>query len=375
MNKRMIVMLIACTVIFGGIFGFKWFGKTMMNKSFDNMPFPPAAITATEAVQDNWALSLGAVGTVKAINGVEVTTQAAGEVEKIHFKSGDRVEAGDVLITLDDRTDKAQLKALQAAAKLAEQEYQRHRKLFKQGSISKSLLDQKLSEKDQAEAQAAAQREKVAQKTLRAPFSGQLGIRQVDLGQYLSPGTPVVTLQQLDPIYVNFSLPEQELEQVKTGLKVQAQLSAWPDKAFEGEITAVEPGVDPNTRNFNLQATFDNAEQLLRPGMFARIQIQLPQTEDVVVIPRTAISYSPYGNSVFVISEEAAEGAEPRLVAKSRFVQTGRERGDLVTILDGLKPGERVATSGLLKLRNGASVIINNKVEPSAEAQPQPDNS
>jgi len=244
MSKRMIIMLAACVAIFGSVFAIKAVMNYGMNQFFDNMPMPPATISSADAVADSWALALDAVGTVRAVNGVSVTTQVAGEVEKLHFNSGDTVKAGDVLVSLDGRADAAQLKALEAAARLAEQEYERFQSLFKQGSISRSELDRRQSERDQAIATASAQRERVAQKTLRAPFAGTLGIRQVDLGQYLNPGNAVVTLQQMDPIYINFSLPERDQSLLQSGLAVRATLSALPDVVFEGEITAVEPGVD-----------------------------------------------------------------------------------------------------------------------------------
>jgi len=389
MNKRMVIMLIACVVVFGLVFGLKGMLNFGMNQFFDNMPFPPSTVTATEASADEWALSLDAVGTVRAVNGVSVTTQVAGEVEKIHFNSGDEVKEGDLLVSLDARADSAQLKALEAAARLSELDFDRFKKLFEQGSISRSELDRRQSERDQAIATASAQRERVAQKKIRAPFSGKLGIRQVDLGQYLNPGNAVVTLQQLTPIYINFSLPERDQTLLQQGLAVRATLSALPDDKFDGEISAIEPGVDAATRNFNVQASFANKEQKLRPGMFARISIQMPHSEQVVVVPRSAIQYAPYGNSVYVIvrkdaeqddsdvaAEEGAEQpTEESLIVKRRFVKTGTERGDLVAVIEGLKAGERVATSGLLKLRNDAAVIINNKVQPPAETDPRPDNS
>lgn len=389
MNKRMVIMLIACVVVFGLVFGLKGMLNFGMNQFFDNMPFPPSTVTATEARADEWALSLDAVGTVRAVNGVSVTTQVAGEVEKIHFNSGDEVKEGDLLVSLDARADSAQLKALEAAARLSELDFDRFKKLFEQGSISRSELDRRQSERDQAIATASAQRERVAQKKIRAPFSGKLGIRQVDLGQYLNPGNAVVTLQQLTPIYINFSLPERDQTLLQQGLAVRATLSALPDDKFDGEISAIEPGVDAATRNFNVQASFANKEQKLRPGMFARISIQMPHSEQVVVVPRSAIQYAPYGNSVYVIvrkdaeqddsdvaAEEGAEQpTEESLIVKRRFVKTGTERGDLVAVIEGLKAGERVATSGLLKLRNDAAVIINNKVQPPAETDPRPDNS
>ncbi|MGM0563095.1 MAG: efflux RND transporter periplasmic adaptor subunit [Pseudomonadota bacterium] len=379
MNKRMMIMLGGCVVLFGGIFGYKAFVGHMMTQYFNNMPQQAITVNAREAVKDNWALSLDAVGSVHAINGVEVTTQMAGSVDNIHFNSGDRVKRGETLVSLDSRTDRAQLQSMEAAARLAQQEYERNKKLYERGSISESNLERVVSERDQAVANAEAQRELVKQKTIRAPFAGELGLRQINLGQYLTPGSPIVTLQQLDPIYINFSLPEQNLNEIAQGLKARATMGAWPGEQFEGEITAMEPGVDSQTRNFNIQATFDNKDLKLRPGMFAQVSIQLPESEDVVVVPRTAIKFSPYGNSVFIISEKKVEGEEgeekTQLIVTNRFVKTGRERGDLVAVTEGLEPGERVATSGLLKLRNDAVVTIDEDNEPGADPTPQPENS
>jgi membrane fusion protein, multidrug efflux system len=377
MNKRMLIMLVICSVLFGGIFGFKWFGKTMMNQYFDNMPFPPATITSAKATKDEWATVLEAVGTIKAINGVNVTTQAAGIVDNINFQSGTMVKKNDLLLSLDARTDLAQLNALQAAANVALLDLQRVKDLHKQNSIAKAEVDHKQSEADQAIAFVNAKKEGMAQKSIRAPFEGQLGIRQVDIGQYVSAGESIVSLQMLDPIYVNFSLPEQDRAQMQLGLPVQIKLSGYADQVFTGKTTAIEPGVDPKTRNFNIQATFDNADHTLRPGMFAKVSIQLPQINDVVVIPRTAINYTPYGNSVFIIQakENVSETTIKELFVIKRFIKTGPERGDMVTVLKGLEPDEEVATSGLLKLQNNTTVIINNDVTPSAELNPHPENS
>ena len=390
-SKRMVIMLIILAVVFGLIFGFKAFMSKMMNDFFDNMPQPAAAVSTYEVRQDNWASILEAVGTVNAVNGVNVTAQVPGEVEAIEFESGDSVKKGDVLIRLEAAADRAQLNALEATAGLARQEYDRYQRLFKQGTISRSELDNRRAQRDQAVAQAQAQREQLNYKTVRAPFDGVLGIRQVDLGQFLQAGTPVVSLNQLQPIFVDFALPEQELSRIEKGLKVRVTLDAYTDQQFEGEISAIEPGVSEATRNVSVQARFENEDNKLRPGMFASVDIQLPQSEDVVVIPRTAISYAPYGNAVFVLkdapqkgesdeneesdadSEKKAEGADK--IVKKRFVKLGRRRGDLVAVIDGLKPGEVVATSGLLKLRNDAAVTIENDVQPSADATPTPGNS
>lgn len=382
MNKRMIIMLVACAVVFGVIFGGVYLKNWMTDQYFNNMPQPAAAVSATEAKKDNWALVLEAVGTVKAVNGVEVTSEASGVVESIGFQSGEEVEKGDLLVQLDDDVDRARLRELETAEATQLSGRKRYTRLYQQGNASEVERDLAVSEYLQAKARTEAQRELLRQKSIRAPFSGVVGIRRVDIGQYVTPGEPLVTLQQLEPIYVNFALPEQDLAQVQSGLKVRAELTAFPDQYFEGEITAVEPGVDPDTRNFNIQASFENAERKLRPGMFARITIQLPQSEDVVVVPRTAISFNPYGNSVYVIqgSKEGAEDSDdkdkkPELIVKRRFVETGRTRGTMITVTRGLKPGERVATSGLLKLRNDARVEINNEVTPPEDTDPEPDNS
>ena len=394
-SKRMVITLIILAVVFGLIFGFKAVKNKMISDFLDNMPQPAAAVSTYEARQDNWASILEAVGTVNAVNGVNVTAQVPGEVEAIDFESGDSVKKGDVLIRLEAAADRAQLNALEATAGLARQEYDRYQRLFQQGTISRSERDNRRAQRDQAMAQAQAQREQLNYKTVRAPFDGVLGIRQVDLGQFLQAGTPVVSLNQLQPIFVDFALPEQELSNIEQGLKVRVTLDAYPDQQFEGEISAIEPGVSEATRNVSVQARFENEDKKLRPGMFASVDIQLPQSQDVVVIPRTAISYAPYGNAVFVLkdapqkgetdenkeknkesdadSDKKADGADK--IVKKRFVKLGRRRGDLVAVIDGLKPGEVVATSGLLKLRNDAAVTIENDVQPSADATPTPGNS
>ncbi|MDX1804101.1 MAG: efflux RND transporter periplasmic adaptor subunit [Alcanivorax sp.] len=371
MNRRMFWMLLGCVLVFGTVFGMKWFGKVQMNKAMNNMGQPPAAVSTATAHEDQWALSLQAVGTIKAVNGVQVTTQAAGEVRTIHFQSGDQVKKGDLLVALDARADQANLNAAEANARLAEQDFNRYQRLYKQGSVSKSELDNRRAQRDQTRAQATAQRQLVDYKTIKAPFDGELGIRQVDLGQYLQPGTPIVTLQQLAPIYVDFTLPEQNLATLKKSLNVHVTLDAYPNRTFDGKVTAIEPGADPETRNFKVQATLANDDHLLRPGMFANVDIQLPQSEQVVVIPRTAVSFAPYGNAVFVITD----GKDGQKIAKKTFIKLGHNRGDLVAVTNGLKSGDEVATSGLLKLRNNGAVKIENDVKPQADANPNPANS
>jgi membrane fusion protein, multidrug efflux system len=241
-------------------------------------------------------------------------------------------------------------------------------------SISKAELDRRQSEYDQAAARAAAQQARIAQKTIRAPFSGELGIRQVNLGQFVAPGNPIVSLQSLDPVYVNFSLPEQNLARLREGLQVRLSVDAYPGETFEGRISAIEPEVDTATRNVRVQATVPNPQRKLRPGMFSRLSIDFANSRTVILVPRTAISFAPFGNSVYVVTE-TGEGEQKSRVVKRRFVKTGEIRGDLVEVTEGLKAGEEIASSGLLKLQNDTRVTINNSVQPSAEEAPTPPNS
>lgn len=390
--KRMIVMLLIVGLLFGAIFGFKWFGNTMMNQFMDNMPQPPATITAATARAERWTQSLDAVGTLVAVNGTQVTTEAAGVISAIRFESGEPVRRGDVLIQLDTSTELATLRSMEAGLNLAVTQRDRFRELFERNqAVARADLDQREAEAERLQAEVAAQRALIARKTIRAPFDGMLGIRRVNLGQYLGPGDPIVGLQSLDPIYLHFSLPEQRLGDIAQGQAVQVTVDSLTGRQFAGTITAIEPEVDAGTRNFLVQATLDNPEHTLRPGGFARVRAEVGNGERVIVIPQTAISFNPYGNSVYVISErEAPEGQAsapvavradgsqdngPELIVRQRFVQTGATRGDLIAVTQGLEPGDRVATSGLLKLRNEAVVVISDRVEPAADEAPVPDNS
>ncbi len=379
MNKRMFWMLIITGAVFGGVFGFKWVGGKMMNQYFDHMPIPPATVSSATAASESWTSSLSGVGTVVASNGADVTTESAGIVAALHFDSGAKVKKGDLLVTLSAGSEQADLQRLQAQATLAKSEFGRLERLYKLEAISKSELDRAQADYSAARSAADGQRAKLDQKVIRAPFSGQLGIRQVNIGQYLSPGTPIVTLQALDPVFVDFTLPEQDLASVAVGQTVTATVDSQAGRSFSGEVAAIEPLVDSKTRNFKVRARFANAEGSLRPGLFARASIGLADHRDVVVVPLTAVSYNPYGNSVYVIQKikgKNAEGKdEDQLVVRRRFIKTGENRGDLVVISDGLKAGEQVATSGLLKLQNDSHVIINNTVKPSAQANPTPDES
>ncbi len=382
-TKRMIWMLLGALVVFGGIFLVQAVIGRQTNAMFDNMQPPPVAVSTFEARQDKWADDVQAVGTLKAVNGTDVTTESGGVIRELLFTAGQPVRAGTVLVRLNTSNEAATLLALEASAKLAVTQRDRWRELGGQQLVSRADVDERNSQAANALAQVEAQRALIAQKTVRAPFDGVLGIRQVDLGQYLSPGDPIVSLQSLDPIYLDFNLPEQMASKITEGVRITATVDALPGKGFEGLVTAIEPDVDPGTRNFQVQATLDNPDKTLKPGSFAKVQFSSGGARSVVVIPQTAVSFNPYGNAVYVINEAApANGvktedgkpAGPQLTVKQRFVTTGATRGDLVAITEGLEPGERVVTSGLLKLRNDAAVTINNKVSPSAEARPDTEN-
>ncbi|MCG5510141.1 efflux RND transporter periplasmic adaptor subunit [Ectothiorhodospira lacustris] len=370
-NRRMILMLLAVSLLLGAVFGYKAFIGALITDIFDNMPEPVATITATEAGEQVWRPQLEAVGSFAAVQGAELTTEVSGIVQEILFENGARVRAGEMLLRLDSRTDMAQLRRLEAAARLANLELERARRLVRQNNISEAEVQRRESEAEQAAAAVQEQAARIQQKTLTAPFSGQLGIRRVNPGQFLSAGDPVVSLQALDPIYLNFSLAERRIGEVVAGQPLQVMVDAYQD-SFEGRVKAIEPAMQASTRTFEVQAILPNAEQRLRPGMFGRVTLDVGESATVVVVPQSAVSFNPYGDSVYVI--QPGEGDELRV--RQRFVRTGMRRGDLVVILEGLEPGERVATSGLLKLRNNAVVRISDDpdLQPGEEAAPTPPN-
>ena len=379
-RRRMTRMLLATSLVFGGVFGLKAVMSRGMNEFFDNMPQPAAAVTVYTARQEEWSDAQESVGSFVAINGTDVTTESAGVVKQLMFDAGQPVRAGTVLVQLNSANELAVLKSLEASARLAEVQSRRWRELGKDKLVSQDEVEQRATNAASTRAQADAQRALIAQKTIRAPFDGVLGLRKVNLGQFVDPGDPIVSLQSLDPIYLDFSLPEQQMGAVTEGTRIRATVDALPGEILEGTVTALEPQVDTSTRNFKVQATVPNPDYKLRPGTFAHVSFDAGSARQVVVVPQTAISFNPYGNAVYVISKVKRGGDEKdmqgqpltgdKLVVSQRFVKTGATRGDLIAVTDGLKAGEQVATSGLLKLRNGAEVSINNKVLPSADARP-----
>lgn len=380
-TKRMIIMLVLVGLVFGGVFGMKEFGRRAMVSFLEQMPTPPATVSASKVETMQWNSRLRSVGSLVAENGTNVTNEAPGIVTKIHFQSGDTVEEGDLLLTLDADTEAAQLARLEAEAELAALTRKRRERLFELNSISRSELDEAVSQANVANAAVKAQRALLEQKRIRAPFDGKLGIRRVSIGQFVDAGTPMVALESVDPMEVDFSLPESQLPKVKPGQGVTVRVDAYPDEAFKGEILALESRVDSGTRNFDVRATLPNADGRLRPGQFARVEVDLPGQRDLVVLPRTAVKYNSYGSSVFVVQEDPEKGPPPEdpnpnmpphteLMVKQRFVQLGEARGDFVEVLDGLEQGEEIATTGLLKLRNEMPVIINNEGAPEPKLDP-----
>ncbi len=368
MAKRMILMLLAMVLVVGGILGFKLFGRHMMNKALAAQRPPPVAVSTIEARAESWQPALHAVGTFAAVQGVMVSAQLDGAVTQIAFESGAVVPEGALLVQQDVSTEQAQLANAEAAADLARLSLDRARELRTQGTNAPADLDAATAAFHQAEANVAAIKATIAKKTIRAPFAGRLGIRQINLGQFLRSGAEIVPLHSLDPIYLNFALPQQAAAQVAAGQPVRVTVDAFPGEVFAGAVTALNPNVDEATRNFHLQATLPNAAGKLHPGMFGSVQVELPATEKQITAPLSAIVYNPYGDAVYVV--EKPGGGD--LVVRQQFVQTGATRGDQVAILKGVKVGDIIVTAGQLKLRNGAAVVINNTVKPSDSADPQP---
>jgi membrane fusion protein (multidrug efflux system) len=289
--------------------------------------------------------------------------------------SGAPVAEGDLLVRLDTSSEEAQLRAIEAEVELASLNLTRVRALRNDNTIAQSELDAAEAALKQAHGHADTVRAVIAKKTIRAPFAGQLGIRQVNLGQYLETGKPIVSLQALDPVHADFSLPQQELARLKAGMQVRVTTDAYPGRQFAGRLTAINPDLDPLTRGVGLQATFENPDHLLRPGMFARVEVLLPEQQAVLVIPATSVLSAPYGDSVYVIEPKPDKDGTPSLTVRQQFVRTGRARGDFLTVESGLKPGDRIASSGVFKLRNGVSVVENNEVTPKASEAPRPSDS
>jgi membrane fusion protein (multidrug efflux system) len=335
---------------------------------------PPETISSALARADKWPSTLSAVGSITAAQGVNVIAEIPGSVVELAFESGALVAKGDLLVRLDTSSEEAQLRSFEAQADLARLNVERVRKLRADKLVSQSELDTAEATLKQARANAENISATIAKKTIRAPFAGRLGIRQVNLGEFLEAGkTTIVSLQALDTVYAEFSLPQQELAQLNAGLRVRVTADTYPGRQFEGVLTSLNPDLDAVTRAIRLQATFENQEHLLRPGMFVRAEVLLPGEQDVLIIPVPAVLSAPYGDSVYVIAPST--NATGGLAVRQQFIRTGRMRGDYVSVTAGLKAGDKVASSGLFKLRNGAHVVENNELTPKTEQAPKPGNS
>lgn len=353
-KKRMAIMLAASVVTFGGVFGFVQFKNAMIKNYFATMPKPVVAVTAQPAAAEQWQDMVQAVGTLTAVNGVEISASTAGLVREIAFDSGQRVKKGQLLLRLDADVEIGDLRSAQAEADLARTTANRQRALVRSDTVSKAALDKAEAELKVGEARVAALKAQIDKKSVYAPFDGVLGVRKVDLGQYLQPGQAIVNLQDLSVMLANFSLSQKDLAAVSVGQPIRMTTDAWPGRVFDGTVQAVEPLVDAKTGMFGAQGRFPNPDAALRPGMFARVEIERPAVAEVVTVPVSAVSYNLHGDSVFVVTK----GADGAAQAESRVVQVGERRESRIAVRSGLKPGEMVVTSGQLKLENGTTVEV-----------------
>jgi membrane fusion protein (multidrug efflux system) len=386
--KRMTIMLVVIGVLFLLVIGFNVFKGIMIGKFMKSMGNPPQTVSTMKAEFQTWQPHLDAVGNVRAVRGVDLAFELSGVVDSVEVKSGADVKAGQVLVKLRDADDRAKLAALRATAKLAGLTANRSKQQLAVQAISRAQYDTDMANLKSAQAQAAAQQALVDKKTLRAPFAGRIGIITVNPGQYINPGDKVVSLQQLDPVYVDFNVPQDSLQQLQVGSKVEVTTGSYPDRHFSGKVTATDPKVDPSTRNVGVEATLPNHDGKLMAGMFVNVAVDSGGQQRHLTLPQTAITFNPYGDTVFVVHEGAppsqdgkpaqqpASGKDgkqqPQHYVEQRLVTVGPRRGDQVAILGGLKEGEVVVTSGQLKLKNDTPVNINNSVQPTFNPNPQP---
>jgi membrane fusion protein, multidrug efflux system len=372
MKLRMVLMLVAVGTLVGvlGVTKLKQVNTAIAQQSAFRMP--PEAVTTIVARQERWPDSIAVIGSVAAVRGVTISADLPGVLEKIAFDSGMAVKEGDVLAELDTRTERAQLAAAEAQLDLTKANLERTRGLRDEQIVAPADFDKAEAEFKRAAAAIGEIRAAIGRKTILAPFSGVLGIRQANLGQYLAAGMPIVSLQSLNPVYVNFAVPQQQVGRIRAGANVRVGLESGPTE-MRGNVTAIDSVVDEGTRNIQIQATIPNPGGRLHPGMFVQTTVVLGVAESVIAVPTSAIAYAPYGDSVFVVSAMKGPDGKPIRGVEQRFVKLGASRGDQVAIESGVAPGDEVVTSGVFKLRNGAEVQINNKVQPSNKPTPRPE--
>ena len=373
MAKRMILMVVLMT-IFITVLGFVKFRQFQaMAGEFAAMQPPPDAVTTIVAAREEWPATLNSIGTVAAVQGVTVSADLPGVVDRIAFDSGKTVQKGDILVQLSTRQEQAQLAGAESQLQLARVNFERMQGLVQQDAVSRAEYDAAAAEHKQAEARLGEIRATIERKTIRAPFSGLLGIRQVNLGQYLTGGDAVVPLQSVNPVYVNFGVPQQEASQMRPGRTVRITVGELGDNEFTGRVSAVDSVVDQTTRNVQVQATLANPAGKLRPGMFVQAQVMLGGGLPIVALPVSAVNYAPYGDSVFVLTDMKNPQGQSYRGVRQQVVKLGAARGDQIAVLSGLNAGEEVVTSGVFKLRNGAPVQVNNTVQPGNSRSPKPE--
>lgn len=371
-KKRIVFVVLGLVILIAALSAIKAMQINAMIDQGKKFVPPPETVTTAVAKSESWEVALGAVGSLTAVQGVTVGAEMLGKVVEIAFESGANVKRGDLLVRQDASSEEAQLPGAVAQASQTRSALERDAKMLEEQIISRAAYDTSVAKHEQAKAQAANLRAIIGKKTIRAPFSGRLGIRQVNLGQILREGDPIVTLQSLDPIYVNFTLPQQELPRLVPGLTVRVTCDCLPGSAIEGRITAVNPLVDAETRNVAVQATVANRAEKLRPGMFVNVAVGLPARQQVLAIPATAVLYAPYGDSVFVVGDDK-QGKGGNAV-RQQFVRLGEKRGDFVAVAGGLMAGDNVVSTGVFKLRNGQAVVVDNRLAPPFRENPKPEN-
>jgi membrane fusion protein (multidrug efflux system) len=374
MIRRLVLLLLALGVVLGLVFGWGAVRAHFIAQFLATLSNQVQTVATAPATTSPWQPAMSAVGTLAPVNGANLSAEVSGIVDTLNFESGQSVKAGDVLLTLRANNDPAVLAQLQATAALDEVTYRRDQREAAANAISQAQVDTDKATLLAAQAQVTAQQALMGEKIVKAPFAGTLGIRQINLGQYLTAGTAIVSLQQINPLFVDFYLPQQALSSLSVGQPVSVSIDAYPGQIFAGQISAIDNNIDASTRNVEVRATLPNDKLLLRPGMFATVSVPDGAPQNLVTLPQTAISYNPYGDTVYIVKPGTGADGKPDLVATQLFVTVGDTRGDQVAILKGISAGDQVVTAGQLKLRNGSLVTVNNDVQPPNNANPNPPN-
>ena len=373
--KPLLILVIVAALVLGGVVGWQMFIGKMTKKYMSAAATAPQSVSTTIVATSTWQSKIEALGSLRAVRGADLAAQAAGVVDTLHIDSGADVAAGSVLLRLKLNDDPAKLVAYEAAEEIAEINLKRDQEQLAMQAIAKQTVDSDASTLKSARAQVVAQRALIDEKIVRAPFAGRLGLRQVDEGQYLAAGTTVVTLQALDPIFIDFYVPQQTLAHIKVGQTVSAGIDTYPQDQFAGKVVSINSKVDPTSRNVQVRASFSNADKRLLPGMYANVRVDNGETTTQLTLPQAAITYNPYGDTVYLVTKDGKDDKNnDKLVVNQRFVKLGATRGDQVAVVSGVAAGDEVVTAGQMKLRNGAPVTVNNSVQPTNDATPTPPN-